>query len=69
MLYIDNQLIIDNDGAHGVYSKSGSISLKKGFHKIEIKYFQAGGGKLLNVSWESDGFPKVEIPSAVLFHE
>lgn len=69
VLYINDQLIIDNDGAHGVYSKSGSTSLKKGFHKIEVKYFQAGGGKQLNIFWRSDDFSKVEIPSTAFFYE
>ncbi|NOX67296.1 MAG: hypothetical protein GXO85_16235, partial [Chlorobi bacterium] len=68
VLYIDDKKVIDNDGLHGAYEKSVSISLQKGLHKIALKYFQAGGGNLLKVSWSSNKFEKTEIPETVLFH-
>lgn len=49
-LYIADRLVVDNDGEHGAYEKEGQIALKKGIHKIRILYFQAGGGKELEVS-------------------
>jgi PA14 domain len=39
-LYIDDQNIIDNDGIHPVKTKSGSIQLAGGIHKIRVQYFQ-----------------------------
>jgi hypothetical protein len=68
LLYIDDYKIIDNDGLHSEFEKSVSLSLRKGLHKISVRYLQAGGGKTLNVSWSSDKFNKSEIPDSVLFH-
>ncbi len=68
VLYIDDRKVIDNDGLHGAYEKSVSISLQRGLHKIALKYFQAGGGKFLQVSWSCNKFEKAEIPEMVLYH-
>ena len=68
ILFLNDDALIDNDGAHGNYEKKGSISLKTGMHKISLNYFQQGGGSKLTLSWQSDDFEKVEIPSNMLFH-
>jgi hypothetical protein len=39
-LYIDDQLVVDNDGIHPVDTKSGSVDLAGGIHKIRVQYFQ-----------------------------
>ena len=39
-LYIDGQLIIDNYGIHPPRSKSKSVNLKSGIHKVRLEYFQ-----------------------------
>ncbi len=39
-LWLDRQLIIDNDGVHGSHSKSASVMLHKGKHQIRVDYFQ-----------------------------
>ena len=39
-LIIDNKCIIGNDGIHPPIKKRGKVFLKKGFHKIEVQYFQ-----------------------------
>lgn len=39
-LYINGELIIDNDGIHRTVSKQGSIKLDIGMHPVEIHYFQ-----------------------------
>jgi len=60
-LYIDNTLLIDNDGLHGYKEKSNKIYLDKGLHRIEVRYFQGGGGQSLKVSWKGPGFAKCEL--------
>ena len=40
MLYIDDQLIIDNDGVHQTETRLGSIRLAGGMHTIRVPYFQ-----------------------------
>ena len=39
-LFIDNQLVIDNDGGHAAQARSNSIMLTKGVHDIRVEYFQ-----------------------------
>ncbi len=39
-LIIDGKCIIDNDGVHPPRKVSGKALLKKGFHTIEVQYFQ-----------------------------
>lgn len=43
-LYLDNELIVDNEGDHGMEKKSGIANLQKGWHSIRILYYNAGGG-------------------------
>jgi len=40
MLYIDGQLIVDNDGVHSIEVRLGSIRLAGGMHTIRVPYFQ-----------------------------
>jgi hypothetical protein len=39
-LYLDNQVIIDNDGAHSATGISGGATLTRGVHAIKVEYFQ-----------------------------
>ena len=39
-LYIDDRMIVDNDGIHPIDTKSGSVDLAGGIHKIRVQYFQ-----------------------------
>ncbi len=39
-LYIDGQLIIDNDGQHTPATKVGKVDLAGGIHRIRVSYFQ-----------------------------
>jgi hypothetical protein len=67
-LTIDGELVVDNDGLHGVTERSGQVALQAGFHRIEVRFFEAGGGDHLGVSWAGPDLPKQEIPGSVLFH-
>ncbi len=68
-LYVADELVVDNDKQHGAYEKKGEIVLQKGWHKIKLSYFQAGGGKNLKVYWQGTEIQKKEIPGSVLSHE
>jgi hypothetical protein len=39
-LYIDDRLLINNDGIHPPVTKKGSIKLSVGVHRIRVSYFQ-----------------------------
>ncbi len=40
MLYIDDQVVIDNDGVHAPLEKTGVAALSGGIHRIRVSYFQ-----------------------------
>ena len=66
---IDGGLVVDNDGQHAPQEESGTIVLKAGFHPITVGFFQAGGGKVLDVSIEGPGMQKQIITKEMLYHE
>ncbi len=39
-LYIDQKLIVDNDGVHQFIAQSGSVKLAKGDHSFKLQFFQ-----------------------------
>ncbi len=39
-VYLDDQLIADNDGQHEPEERTGSIRLASGIHRIRVSYFQ-----------------------------
>lgn len=59
--YIDNQLLIDNDGLHGFKEEKSEITLKKGQHAIRVEYFQEGYGDGLSVEFSSDKMAKTSL--------
>lgn len=55
VLMIGNEMIVDNDGLHSLQTKFGLIPLRKGWHRIKLKYFQGGGDATLNLRWGLKG--------------
>jgi hypothetical protein len=39
-VYVDDHLVIDNDGAHPPQAKSGRVRLAPGSHALRVDYFQ-----------------------------
>lgn len=67
LLYINETLVVNNDGVHGVRpTATGSIRLKAGLHPIRLNYFNAIGGWGLEVTWKGPTFEEQLIPDAVL---
>ncbi len=66
-LYMDNVLVVNNDGVHGAQERSGTIGLKAGKHAISVGYFQQNGGSILTVSYSGPGISKQPIPASALF--
>ncbi|CAM4140378.1 alkaline phosphatase family protein [Zobellia roscoffensis] len=48
-LFIDDELVVDNDGDHGVKTKDGTITLQPGIHPIKVLWFNGGGDGWLDV--------------------
>jgi hypothetical protein len=67
-LFIDDEEVVDNDGNHGTVEKNGKAGLKKGYHKIRVIYYDAGGDNELKVLIQAEEGVKAEIPASLLFH-
>jgi hypothetical protein len=66
-LFIDDQLVIDNDGLHGAQDKDGSVQLTAGMHALRVNFFEAGGDQELRLSWKRPGDSAFSIvPSSAL---
>ena len=69
-LTIDDQVVIDNDGLHGMGPKDGEIALKAGYHPFRVDYFQGRGGKGISLKWRSfDDDQFSVIGSTTLVHD
>jgi len=42
-LYIDNKLVVNNDGLHGMRNRVGIKNMKSGPHTLRILFFEKGG--------------------------
>jgi hypothetical protein len=67
-LFIDDSLVVDNDGLHGLAERTGVIALAAGMHAFRLAYFEKTGSDDLKVSWSGPGLKKEKIPDTVLFH-
>ncbi len=68
-LSIDNRVIIDIDGRHGIVEQDGIIYLHKGYHLFELSYFQAGGGRVLKLNLPGKDGELVPLTGERLWHE
>ena len=46
VLYIDGEVVVDNDGTHPTRERRGSIRLSHGAHDIRVAYFQGPGTEI-----------------------
>jgi hexosaminidase len=67
-LIIGDATVIDNDGLHNLVWRSGMIALERGYHPIAVLYFQAGGGKGLQLLVQRPGVDRRIDPEAWLSH-
>lgn len=69
-MLINNEEIFESDGrkSHSLM-QTYSLELKKGYHKIEIKYYQCSDKNELSVYWESNSIKKELIPAQNLYHQ
>jgi cytochrome c len=68
-LWIDNKILVDNDGFHGPDPKDGEVMLKKGKHPVEIIYYQGLAGLFLSLQWAKHGDSQFSVvPVEVVTH-
>lgn len=60
-LYLNNNLVIDNDGSHDVAVKKGMMALKKGMHPVRIDYFEDFLGEALEIQYSGPGMARAPV--------
>ncbi len=65
-VYIDEVLVVDNWFQQAPTTRTGTINLAKGQHKIEFWYYENAGGDFMEFRWGSnpDGYPTGSIIKA-----
>ena len=61
-LYIDGQLVVDNDGVHAPVTVGGSIFLNPGSYPLRVEFFERFGGQVLEVTYQGAEGTFVPIP-------
>ncbi|HNE29512.1 MAG TPA: PA14 domain-containing protein, partial [Saprospiraceae bacterium] len=68
LLYIDNELVVNNDGDHSNQTKNGMALLQQGWHGVKLVYFNSGGAANLKVRHGTVGSTLQEFLPAQLAH-
>jgi len=67
-LTVAEETVVDHDGFHGMSEKQGQAALHRGWHPVEVRFFQGGGGAGLRLELEGPGISRREVPAHWLAH-
>ena len=67
-LFIDDKLIVENDGLHSLLERNGTVALREGYHKIRLEFFEKTGSDQCTVYIQTPSLKKQILPKAWLFH-
>src|SRR5262245_37630305 len=67
-LWLDGELVVDNDGLHGTLERRGERALGKGLHPIEVVWFNRTGDVELGLQWARPGAAFAPVPATALRH-
>ncbi len=68
-LFIGGELIVDNDGLHGLREKKGVVALAEGYHSFTVTFFEKTGGDDLIVSIKKPGVEKQTLTKNMFFYK
>ena len=68
VLEIGGEVVVDNDGNHAPRTIAGHVPLRRGLHKIRLRYFQSEGGSSFGVSWGKPGGSLQPLEGSALYH-
>jgi len=66
-LQVGDEVVVNNDGLHGVWRTGGLVRLKAGLHPVVVTFFEAGGEEELEVSWEGPELQRQVVPKKAWF--
>ncbi|MDZ4754925.1 MAG: M12 family metallo-peptidase [Phycisphaerae bacterium] len=64
-LQVNGQLVVSNDGLHGMVEKSGTVGLEAGKHSVRVEFFERFGGAGEIVRIQGGGLSKQVIPPSM----
>jgi subtilisin family serine protease len=67
-LWIGSDLVVDNDGLHGMVTVRDSRALAAGLHPIRVEFFERSGGAGVILAWSGPNRSTQWVPAARLFH-
>lgn len=62
VLYVNGEELILNDGIHAAVEKTATVTLGAGTHDIEVRYFEAAGGAVIDLDWSGPDTGDVRAP-------
>jgi len=68
LLYIDDELVVNNDGDHSVVELSGQKRLTAGTHEIRLEFFDSLGRAILDLDVEGPNMSRQPIPFSRISH-
>lgn len=64
-VFVDDKLVVDNDGIHAPSRKAGKVKLTRGEHFVRVDYFEQSGEEVLDVQWEGPGVARQPIAKSM----
>ena len=68
-VYIDDKLVVDNNGLHGMEEKGADVELKEGGNAIRVEFFENEGDAGCKLSWKAPDGEKEIVPANALSHK
>ncbi|MGB2556269.1 family 16 glycoside hydrolase [Cellulosimicrobium cellulans] len=70
LVYIDGQLVLENDGPNDSTSVEGSATLTAGVHDLRVDYYEGSDKQRLTLAWKTPGSSSFQvIPTSALSTE
>jgi signal transduction histidine kinase len=61
--------VVDNDGRHSDFLKSGKVFLPAGLQPVRLAWYNRLSNAVLNLEWEGPGFQRQKVPGTVLWRK
>ena len=67
-LWLDDALVVDNDGPHAAIEKSGKAWLEKGDYRLDVRWYDQGGANSFKLEASGPEGAKLPLPDGWLLH-
>jgi hexosaminidase len=67
-LSVAGEVVVDHDGYHSMSEKQGQAALRRGWHAVQVLFFQGGGGAGVKLEVAGPGMTRREVPAYWFAH-